>query len=173
MDIKDTRGYSDAVEKFVKATHSINFNELHKDFLEFIPIKKSQVLDIGSGIGRDAYELYEMGHAVTAVEPLEKFRLIAEESYNLYDIKWLDDSLPRLTALNEFSSQFNFVLSSAVWHHLDDEEQIEGMFRVSELLATNGYFALSLRHGRSGVGSYAKTINIKQIIQCADRKSVV
>lgn len=76
MEIKGTEGYASAAEKFTRATLAIPFRELHKDFLKFIPSNESKVLDIGSGIGRDAYELYEMGHVVTAVEPLEDFRLI-------------------------------------------------------------------------------------------------
>ncbi|WP_279633359.1 class I SAM-dependent methyltransferase [Leptospira dzoumogneensis] len=66
----------------------------------------------------------------------------------------MDDSLPSLAKLSGYNNQFDFILSSGVWHHLDKEEQLLSMRRVSELLKQNGIFALSLRNGPAGRGTH-------------------
>lgn len=71
--VKGTEGYAAATERFVVATHGIAFQDLHQSILQFIPTDPSHVLDVGSGIGRDAAVLAEMGHTVVAVEPTREF----------------------------------------------------------------------------------------------------
>ncbi|MEM6807308.1 MAG: class I SAM-dependent methyltransferase, partial [Bacteroidota bacterium] len=72
--IQGTKGYESGVERFATATESISFEVLHQEFLAFLPEQKSMILDIGAGIGRDAYVLAEKGHEVIAAEPLAAFR---------------------------------------------------------------------------------------------------
>ncbi|MBL1222652.1 class I SAM-dependent methyltransferase [Chryseobacterium sp. L7] len=150
--VPGTEGYDSIPDQFIEATLSIDFTELHRDFLPFIPQKSGKVLDLGAGIGRDASVLSSMGHAVTAVEPSEK---LFEAGKNLYAhdaIHWIHDSLPDLKRLDA-DLKFDFILSSGVWHHLNPDEQQLSIIKVSELLAENGIFALSLRNGPAGGGS--------------------
>ncbi|MGJ4787455.1 class I SAM-dependent methyltransferase [Leptospira koniambonensis] len=152
--IKGTQGYSNRIEEFIKATSDIDFFDLHKDFLAYIPKEKGTVLDLGAGIGRDASVFSKMGHSVVAVEPLQEFRQAGADLYPSDQIVWVDDSLPSLTKLLEYNNQFDFILSSGVWHHLDEEEQLYSIKRVSELLKLNAIFALSLRNGPAGKGTH-------------------
>lgn len=166
--ILGTQGYEKVVQKFIEATDSISFQELHKDFLPFFPQKRSQVLDIGAGIGRDAHEFWKQGHAVVAVEPLKEFRRAAKALYSTSTIKWIDDALPNLKSLENNSNQFNLILSSGVWQHIDHNEQKIAIKRIAELLAPNGIFAVSLRNGSAIVATHAFQTDANRLIKEAN-----
>ncbi|ASK28617.1 SAM-dependent methyltransferase [Chryseobacterium sp. T16E-39] len=168
-EIYGTRGYVEALEKFTKATLSIDFFELHQDFIQFIPKKPGSILDIGAGIGRDAAVFSEMGHSVTAVEPLQEFRTLGKELFPDSTIEWLDDSLPELTTLKNSDILFDFVLASGIWHHLAPEEQYLSISKIASLTAPNGIFALTLRNGPAGVGSHIYDTNGEKTIRHAEQ----
>ncbi len=167
QQIKGTIGYSKFVQKYIKSTNEIPFEIVHKDFLEFLPTAKSLILDIGAGIGRDAYEFSLKGHSVLAIEPLKEFRISGNSLYQSKNIKWIDDSLPELKKLIEYKNQVDFTLSSGVWHHLNEAEQEMAIRRVTQLLKPNGIFALSLRNGPAGVGIHVFPTNLQKIINYA------
>ncbi|QHV96481.1 class I SAM-dependent methyltransferase [Spirosoma endbachense] len=161
------KGYDDVAQKFIEATITIGFTELHQDFLPFIPEVPGYILDLGAGIGRDAFEFSKRGHSVIAVEPTEEFRIAGEKLYHSPAVKWIDDCLPKLSILGHPAMQFDFILASAVWHHLDEAEQTMAMERIASLLRTKGIFALSLRHGPPGVGCHVFPTSSKLAIQDA------
>lgn len=87
-------GYAQAADRFFELSESITFEKLHKPILEFVPTTESDVLDIGSGSGRDAAALARTGHNVTAVEPNSGFIETATHIHPLPNIQWIEDSLP-------------------------------------------------------------------------------
>lgn len=165
--VKGTNGYENVVQGFIETTQSILFEDLHKDFLPFIPKGKAHIMDVGAGIGRDAYQLTKMGHQVVAVEPLKEFREAGQKLYNSPDLQWIDDSLPMLKKLSDYPHPFDFVLCSGVWHHLDETEQNQAMHQISRLLKPAGIFALSLRNGPAGAGIHVFAINVHQMLEQA------
>ncbi|MDN5205353.1 class I SAM-dependent methyltransferase [Fulvivirgaceae bacterium BMA10] len=167
-EILGTIGYAEVVQKYAKATKSIAFEVLHRDFLDFIPNNKGLILDVGAGIGRDAYVLAKKGHKVIAVEPLKEFRIEGSRTYKLTNVKWVDDSLPTLNQLNKYENKFDFVLASGVWHHLDEVEQVHAMSKISYLLKPKGTFALSLRNGPAGMGTHIFSIDVQKTIKNAE-----
>ncbi len=167
LETKGTKGYSSVIQKFIKASKSISFEVLHKDFLEFLPTKNSLILDIGAGIGRDAYELAIREYKVIAVEPLKEFRSEGQKNYTSNNLTWIDDSLPKLNQLDKYLNKFDFILASGIWHHLDRQEQKEAISRISKLLKPEGIFALSLRNGPSGAGTHTFPTNVKYTIEHA------
>jgi hypothetical protein len=62
-------------------------------------------------------------------------------------IEWLDDSLPDLAAVLARSQQFDLVMLTAVWIHLDEAERRQAMLRVAALLCAQSRMIMSLRHG--------------------------
>jgi SAM-dependent methyltransferase len=164
-EVSGTKGYTDAVQKFTEATLSIDFADLHRDFLSFIPVKPSRVLDAGAGIGRDASVFCGMGHAVTAAEPADELRMTGMELYASFDIRWVNDALPELVSLD---GEFDFILASGVWHHLNGEEQHQAMSGIAQLLSPGGVFALTLRNGPAGVGIHVFPTDGKQTIISAE-----
>lgn len=167
--VDGTIGYAEVVDKYFDATIEIEFERLHQDFLEYIPTKKSQILDIGAGIGRDASELAELEHEVFAVEPTKAFLEKAKMMFDSPKIKWINDALPNLKSLRGYENTFDFILASSVWHHIDPIEQEKAMNRVSGLLSDNGIFAVSLRHGPAGVGTHIHPTNGIQTIAIAKK----
>ncbi len=167
MIVNGTEGYAEVIQQYVKITEEISFDILHKEFLKYIPSPKSLILDIGAGSGRDAYELSLRGHNVIAVEPLAEFRLAGNEIYQSENLKWIDDALPDLNHLSVYDNQVDFILSSSVWHHLNEKEQESGLKRIAQLLKPNGIFAISLRNGPAGAGTHVFPTNLQQTIKNA------
>ncbi|WP_411824601.1 class I SAM-dependent methyltransferase [Leptospira sp. 'Mane'] len=163
--IKGTEGYSKVIKSFIENTLAIDFIQLHQDFLPFFPKKISRILDIGAGIGRDAYEFSKMGHSVTAVEPIQEFRVEGKILFDHQNIKWIDDCLPDLKLLGFESHQFDFILVSGVWHHLDMEEQYRSIIRIAQLLDDNGIFSVTLRNGPAGAGTHVFPTNGNEVVE--------
>lgn len=167
--VKGTRGYADSIRKFIDATVSLPFEILHQDFLKYFPESPGRILDLGAGIGRDAFVLAQKGHSVLAVEPSEELRNAGRKLYSSPLLEWTNDSLPNLQTLQDRSEEFDFILGSGIWHHLSPEEQLLSLEKVSGLLAPNGIFALSLRHGPAGVGTTVFPPNGPETILYAEK----
>lgn len=166
--VPGTEGYDSIPDQFIEATLSINFTELHRDFLPFIPQKSGKVLDLGAGIGRDASILSSMGHAVTAVEPSENFFEAGKNLYADCAIHWIQDSLHDLKNLDT-DLKFDFILSSGVWHHLNPDEQQLSIVKASSLLSEKGIFALSLRNAPAGAGTFIFPTNAARSVEQAEQ----
>lgn len=52
-------------------------------------------------------------------------------------------------------THYDFILLDAVWHHLDEQERVAAVERLSGLVAVTGICALSLRNGPAGMGTRA------------------
>lgn len=171
--VKGTAGYGQAVERFTAATQAIPFAVLHQAFLDVIPAAPSHLLDVGAGIGRDASVLAERGHHVVAVEPTKAFLDVARRLYDAPRIQWVNDSLPTLAKLGPLAGHFDFVLASAMWHHLHPAEQQAAMQRIAGLICSGGIFALSLRHGPAGAGRHVFPTCGQRTIEEADACGLV
>ena len=82
-----------SAQKFIQATIAIDFLDLHRDFLPFIPKQPSRILDLVAGIVRDAFELVKRGHWVISLEPIDEFRIAGQTLYPSPQLEWMDDSL--------------------------------------------------------------------------------
>ena len=85
------------------------------------------MLDIGAGTGRDAASFAAMGHRVVAVEPTDALRLPGMALHRSKRIEWLDDSLPDLARLRSRGDDFDLVMLTAVWMHLDAKQRRQAM----------------------------------------------
>lgn len=153
-NVPGTKGYEKVIKQFVEASQALDFKVVNKDFLDFIPRLPSRILDAGSGSGQNSAALAQLGHSVVAVEPFTPFLDAARSTYRNLTITWIEDSLPLLKKLGDTPNQFDFILIDGVWHHLDGEERVQGMERLSSLLCEGGCCALSLRNGPAGVGKH-------------------
>lgn len=140
-------GYAADAEDLVARYEAISFDELYGHVAHHFPVRPGRVIDIGAGTGRDAARFAEMGHAVLAVEPVAGFRQAGQLLHPSARITWLDDSLPDLARVHARGGQFDLVLISGVWQHLDRHERDRAMPRLRELLSTGGVMIVSLRHG--------------------------
>ena len=92
--------------------------------------------------GTDGYAA--RGHAVTAVEPVAEMRAHGKRLHPQAGIAWIDDGLPDLVRV---AGEFDLVMLTAVWMHLDAAERRRGMARLAGLTAPGSHIVLSLRHG--------------------------
>jgi SAM-dependent methyltransferase len=125
----------------------VSFAELHRPVLHLIPAAPCDVLDVGSGTGRDAAVLAAMGHRVVAVEPTGELRATAIALHPSPRIEWLDDSLPELASPLARRLTFDLVMLTAVWMHLDEAQRRQAMPRLASMIRPGGAMLMSLRNG--------------------------
>jgi hypothetical protein len=83
-------------------------------------------------------------------------------------IEWLDDRLPDLAILQSRRKEFDFVMLSAVWMHLDEHERRRAMPNVSALLRDGAMLVMSLRHGPVPEGRRMFDVSAGETIQLAN-----
>ena len=126
----------------------VDFQQLHAAFLQYLPNHPCLILDIGSGTGRDAAGLADLGHSVVAVEPCYELRKRARARHRQKNIRWVDDKLPALSTLPQSGDQFDLISLSAVWMHLPPAHRGAALRRIVSLLKPGGFINLTLRHGQ-------------------------
>jgi SAM-dependent methyltransferase len=145
--VSGTEGYADEADDLFRRYEDSSFAEVHRSVLHLLPAAPCWVLDIGSGTGRDAAALAAMGHRVVAVEPTAEMRTRAAALHPSPQIEWLDDSLPDLRHALSLGKQFDAVMMTAVWMHLDQQQRRRAMPGVASLVRAGGVMMMSLRHG--------------------------
>jgi len=151
--IAGTEGYERFIPIFIENSKALNFYKICKDFIAFLPSKPANILDAGSGAGQNAAALALLGYTVTAVEPMSEFLDFSRNYYEKISVKWLSGSFPDLSCIDPDSELFDFVLIDGVWHHLDDAEREQSIFRLSKIIKDSGRCAISLRNGPAGMGT--------------------
>jgi|SRR5450830_23902 len=146
-DTAGTAGYSENAAALAEQYESIEFEDVHQDVLHLFPDQACHVLDIGAGSGRDAAALVRKGHAVIAVEPTTALRDEGKRRHPVANLEWVDDHLPALPVIQQRKQQFDLILLTAVWMHLETEERHAGMQVLADLLRPRGNIFMSLRHG--------------------------
>ena len=139
--------YSEKARHYFDLYNSVEAENVHSDWKAFLQnANKSTALDVGAGSGRDANWLAEQGWKVTAAEPADELRNLAQaNSHN--SVIWCNASLPALTALPQAPKTYDLILLSAVWMHLPKDERPPALKRLAELLSVNGTMYISLRFG--------------------------
>jgi len=167
-----TESYADEAPELLKRYESISFADAHARVLHLIPPAPCRVLDIGSGTGRDAAGLAALGHSVVAVEPTEELRRGAMLLHPSPMIEWLDDSLPHLSVVRARGEQFDLVMLSAVWMHLDEMQRSLAMPNVAALVRKAGIVLISLRHGPIPPGRRMFEVSAEETIALAQRSNL-
>jgi SAM-dependent methyltransferase len=170
--ISGTENYAEEAPELLKRYESISFAEAHMPVLHLIPPAPCRALDIGAGTGRDAAGLVALGHSVLAVEPTEELRRGAMLLHPSPMIEWLDDSLPDLAAVRARKEEFDLVMLTAVWMHLDEAQRQLAMPNVSALVRNNGIMIMSLRHGPTPPGRRMFEVSAEETIELAHRSGL-
>lgn len=147
MKLRSNQGYQEEASRLLVEYERFSFDAAHHHVLPYFPSKPATILDIGSGTGRDAGHLADLGHKVTAVEPTDALREGAQKLHPNPHIQWVDDGLPDLKKMTAQASAFDLILASAVWMHLDQAERKQAMSVVASLLRDEGMLIVNTRHG--------------------------
>ncbi len=139
--------YEVNAEFFAEEYEEIQFETIHSSFLKHLPQHSCKILEIGSGPGRDAAGLADLGHVVVAVEPSNELRTRAQSCHTQANIRWLDDKLPNLEKVIQLGDQYDVIFLSAVWMHLAPSERKSAFALIVSLLKPRGLVYITLRHG--------------------------
>jgi len=161
--------YSKNFERLAEQYEKISSEKVNAQWSPFIPATKSLVLDVGSGSGRDAVWLAEMGHEIVAVEPSDKLRKKSEELHPHPSIQWINDSLPALREVYKLNLRFDLILVSAVWMHIALGIRERSFRKLVNLLKPGGTLILTLRHGPSPDERIMYKVDSEEIYQLANR----
>ena len=167
VQVSGTEGYADEAEALFRLYESIPFADAHRAVLHLIPATPGNVLDIGSGTGRDAAWFASQGHRVVAVEPTDAMRIPAMALHPSPRIEWLNDSLPDLALLRSRGERFDVVMLSAVWMHLDEAQRRRAMPNLAALVRAGGVVIMKIRHGPVPVGRRMFEISPEETIELA------
>jgi 2-polyprenyl-3-methyl-5-hydroxy-6-metoxy-1,4-benzoquinol methylase len=170
--IAGTKGYAEEAAALVKRYESIPCVEKHQAVLHLIPGVPCSVLDIGAGTGADAAWLAGLGHRVVAVEPTDELRLPGMTLHPSVRIEWVNDSLPHLAMIIPSGQQFDLVMMTAVWMHLDELERQQAMPKVASLIRRGGVLIMSLRHGPTPPTRRMFAVSAAETIQLAHAHSL-
>ncbi len=140
--------YDSNVNLMIDRYERFSFSEIHEILLEHLPTKRPcTALDVGSGTGRDAAALAELGIDVTAVEPSDAVRKKSEELHPHPRVDWVKDSLPKLQTILKIGSLYDLIILSAVWMHIAPSNREKAFRRLVTLLNPGGLMYITLRHG--------------------------
>lgn len=165
--IPSTQGYAEQADVLAARYEGISFAEVHRDTQHLMPAPPARVLDIGAGTGRDAAALAALGHHVLAVEPTSEFRRVGQHLHANATVEWLDDALPELSRVLARAEQFDLILLTAVWMHLDVAQRRVAMASLARLLRPAGKIIMSLRHGTVPPGRRMFDVSYEETDQLA------
>jgi 2-polyprenyl-3-methyl-5-hydroxy-6-metoxy-1,4-benzoquinol methylase len=166
--ISGTENYAEEARELLKRYESISFAATHRTVMHLIPKEPCRVLDIGAGTGRDAAGFAAMGHRVVAAEPTEEMRCGAMALHPSPLIEWLHDSLPDLASLRARGEQFDVVMLTAVWMHLDEQQRRRAIGNVAALVGGGGVMIMTLRHGPVPPGRRMFEVSAEETISLAE-----
>ncbi|WP_205738069.1 class I SAM-dependent methyltransferase [Granulosicoccus antarcticus] len=170
--VSGTEGYAEEAAILLDRYERNSFEDVYAAVRSYFPEVSSTIVDIGSGTGRDAAYLAQIGHQVVAVEPTAELREPAKELHPSENIEWIDDSLPELSQLLSLQSTFDVVILNAVWMHLDKGQREIAMESISKLTHVGSKLFISLRHGP--IPNYRRMFDVScnETIQLASKYSI-
>ncbi len=139
-------GYDRVASDLFERYDALDTREVNAPIMHLVPSPPSRVLDVGAGTGRDAAWLAALGHNVVAVEPTHGLR---GREAPLFAIRHrvAGRPAPELETLSGRPDVFDFIKLTAVWAHLDQDEQRQSLDVLSSLLAPGGVLAFSIKCG--------------------------
>jgi SAM-dependent methyltransferase len=167
-----TQGYDERAGELIPRYEAVAFEDKHREALPLLPCAPSRVLDVGAGTGVDAAWFAARGHAVTAVEPVERFRAAAALLHPSPAIEWVDDALPDLPRVVDRGSRFDVIVLAGVWMHLAPAERARGMGVVAGLLGPDGIVLLTLRHGSAVPGRRTFAVSAEETQRLATARGL-
>lgn len=152
---------------------SLEAHRVHQQWHKIlVQLSPGRALDVGAGSGRDARWLANMGWQVTAVEPAQRLRELAQRR-TPSSIHWLSAALPDLRGIDHEVKGFDLILLSAVWMHLPPTERPRAMHRLGELLAPKGHLIMTLRYGPSDSDRPMYPVNAEELKALALQQKMI
>lgn len=136
--------FMDVFEKWAEKYDDTVFNTSkeneYKDVFEDYPkmldqiaqLSTGEVLEIGAGTGNLTQHLIRLGLNVTAIDPSEDMRAIANQKEGIHVIEGHFLKIP-------VEKKFDTIVSSFAFHHLDHQGKQEALNYMKQFLKPNGH----------------------------------
>jgi SAM-dependent methyltransferase len=147
MDARTLRYYEENAEALL-TEYSGGRSGVEKYFALAFP-RGGEILDIGSGSGRDVDILVREEYEAFGTEPSAKLRELAVIRFPRIAGRISAGVLPGLS--KELDRKFDGILCAAVFQHIPQEEQFDAAVDVRNLLKENGRLLLSVPSERPGI----------------------
>ena len=137
--------YTQNAPKLCKIYDEVNASSIYGSFLPEIEERAGGfALDIGSGSGRDASWLASMGYIVTAAEPNDKMRQIAQETYG-DDASWVKSQLPNIDGIVIPDGGYDLIMCGGVMMHVKPSDRYDALLGIWRCLSSEGVAILNFR----------------------------
>lgn len=131
--------YNQQAEEFVNSTVDVDFSDIQNQFIKMLP-KGSTILDLGCGSGRDSKAFKNAGYKVIAVDGSEELCKIASKHIGQEVICSTFQDL-------ELSEEIDGIWACASLLHLEKEEIVYTINKLSKNLKPGGIFYASFKYG--------------------------
>ncbi len=125
-----------------------------RDYFKLAFSPGSEILDIGSGSGRDLDFLIKEQYDAYGAEPSNNLRKLATSQSPQLKDRIYDGGLPELA--ENIGRKFDGILCSAVFQHIPQERQFDAAFDIRNLLKPNGRLLISFPKGRPGIDAIGR-----------------
>lgn len=133
-------------QEFIDQTLNINLEDIYQKFLHYIP-KKSEILDIGCGSGRDSLYFKNQGLNVIAIDNNTHF---VEFTKKHAGVETYLKSFQEIDYVNKFDA----IWACASLLHCQKNKLTEIFFKLAKALKENGIIYTSFKYGTfSGIRS--------------------
>jgi SAM-dependent methyltransferase len=117
----------------------------------------SEILDIGSGSGRDVNLLIERQYEAYGVEPSCNLRALSLLKMPKLQGRISSGALPNLVA--QMGRKFDGILCSAIFQHIPPDQQFDAAVDIKNLLKPDGRLLLSFPKDRPGLDTTGREEN--------------
>jgi 2-polyprenyl-3-methyl-5-hydroxy-6-metoxy-1,4-benzoquinol methylase len=155
MDAITIKYYDDNADSVFAMYSSLNGGVEKYCRLAFPP--GSEILDIGSGSGRDVNLLINEQYEAYGAEPSCKMRSLTLSKMPQLQGRIYSGALPDLA--EQIGRKFDGILCSAVFQHIPEEQQFDAAFDIRNLLKPNGRLLMSFPTSRPGLDDAGRDEN--------------
>ncbi|MBT5934392.1 bifunctional 2-polyprenyl-6-hydroxyphenol methylase/3-demethylubiquinol 3-O-methyltransferase UbiG [Sulfurimonas sp.] len=130
----------------IKRYDSADMSLLYQVLLKYIP-KKSIVLDIGFGSGRDLSFLNNEGYDIWGIDPSNNFVMNAKKRFPSIQNHFLQAAVPFDANTIGSDKKFDAIVCIAMWMHLNRDTYADSVASIVSVAKSNATVVISYSEG--------------------------
>jgi 2-polyprenyl-3-methyl-5-hydroxy-6-metoxy-1,4-benzoquinol methylase len=142
MDPETIEYYNQNAKDLYHTYTSVKEGGIQEYFPIAFPDKKSKILDVGAGSGRDLKILLDQGYDAYGIDGSEKLIEISKENYPILKERLVHSYIPSKTI--PFDQKYDGILLAAVLMHIPRENLFDVVVTLKEWLNDHGKLLISI-----------------------------